>query len=127
MMQHIAEKWDSYMSVLLGILLVVILKTANPKILAFFKYYVFVMIGVVILDTIMNLGQHESMLWKFAAIASNGVVLVSCIFILQNTFKLFIQIKLPMLAFMQNPNFLVYLGIFLIIENLSWIYVYDHF
>lgn len=127
MLQHIMEKWDSYLSVLLGVFLIVAVKVSNTKIMLYFKYYIFLMIGVVIIDTIMNFGQHESIVWKLAAILSNGVVFVACIYMLQQLFRMFTAIKLPVMQFFSHPNFMVYLGIFLIVENLLWIYVYDHF
>ncbi len=70
MLKHLMDKWDSYLSILLGVFLVAIAaaKITNPQLLLLFKYYVFVMVGIVIFDTIKNLGQHESVLWKFAAV-----------------------------------------------------------
>ena len=126
MIQHLLEKWDSYLSVLLGVLLIALVKTANPLLLKYFKFYVFAMIAVVIFDTISNFKQHESLLWKGAAILSNGVVLVSCIYILQSLYTL-IPFPLPQFSFMALPGFMFYLGIFLAVENLLWIFVYDHF
>ena len=133
MIKHLMDKWDSYLSILLGVFLIAIAaaKIANPQLLVLFKYYVFAMIGVVIFDTLKNFGQHESMLWKFSAILSNGIVLVSCIVILQQLFNLVTAVKissLPLLSqLMAMPNFMLYLGIFLVIENALWVYVYDHF
>lgn len=69
------EKWDSYLSVLLGIFVSIVAKAVvSPKLLLLFKYYVFAMMGVVVFDTIKNVGQHESVFWKFAAIISNGIL-----------------------------------------------------
>ena len=133
MLKHLMDKWDSYLSILLGVFLIVAAKAANlnPKLMLLFKYYVFIMIAVVIFDTLKNFGQHEGMLWKFSAILSNGIVLVSCIVILQQLFNLATAVKissLPLLSqLMAMPNFMLYLGIFLIIENVLWVYVYDHF
>ena len=64
MLKHLMDKWDSYLSILLGIFLIAITatKTVNPQLLMLFKYYVFAMVGVVIFDTIKNFSQHESML-----------------------------------------------------------------
>ncbi len=126
MIQHFMDKWDSYLSVLLGILLIVAVKFAHPGVAAYFKYYVFLMIGVVIFDTIINFTQHESAMWKFSAILSNVIVLVSCIYILQSLYKV-IPFALPSFSFMAGANFMLYLGIFLIVENLMWIFIYDHF
>lgn len=132
MMKHLMDKWDSYLSILLGVFLIAVAKmVASPKYVLFFKYYVFLMIGVVIFDTIKNFGQHESAFWKFSAILSNGIVLASCIAILQQVFKIATSIQLsslPLLSkLMAMPNFMLYLGIFLVIENALWIFVYDHF
>ena len=135
MLKHIMDKWDSYMGVLLGIFLIIIaatkIATANPQLLLFFKYYVFVMIGVVIFDTIKNFGQHESMLWKLAAIASNGIVLAGCVIILEKLFGMSFPLTISSLPLLSQlvavPNFMLYLGIFLAVENLMWVYVYDHF
>ena len=133
MLKHLMDKWDSYLSILLGVFLIVVAKVANlnPKLLLFFKYYVFVMIAVVIFDTIKNFGQHESMLWKLAAILSNGIVLVSCIIIMQQMFSIATAVNLSALPVLSTllslPNFMLYLGIFLTVENAMWVYVYDHF
>ena len=133
MLKHIMDKWDSYLSILLGIFVIAIaaIKTVNPQLLLFFKYYVFVMIGVVIFDTVKNFGQHESMLWKMVAILSNGIVLASCIVILQKMFSIATAVNLSALPVLSKllslPNFMLYLGIFLVIENALWVYVYDHF
>ena len=133
MLKHIMDKWDSYLSILLGIFLIaaVTVKNLNPQMLLFFKYYVFVMVGVVIFDTLKNFGQHESVLWKLAAIASNAIVLVSCVVILQQMFSIATAVNLSALPVLSNllslSNFLAYLGIFLAIENAMWVYVYDHF
>ncbi|MBI3037385.1 hypothetical protein HYY73_06590 [Candidatus Woesearchaeota archaeon] len=133
MLKHIMDKWDSYLSILLGVFLAAIaaMSITNPKLMMTFKYYVFLMIGVVIFDTVKNFGQHESALWKMAAILSNGIVLVSCAIILQQMFSMLTAAKissLPLLSkLMAMPNFMLYLGIFLIIENALWVYVYDHF
>ena len=135
MLKHIMDKWDSYLSILLGVFLVIIAATkaatANPQLLALFRYYVFIMIGVVIFDTIKNFSQHESALWKMAAIASNGIVLGSCVIILEKLFGTAFPLvvsSLPVLSkFTALPSFMLYLGIFLIIENALWAYVYDHF
>lgn len=133
MLKHIMDKWDSYLSILLGVFLIATAaaKIANPQLLALFKYYVFAMVGVVIFDTIKNFSQHESMLWKLAAILSNGIVLVSCIVILQQLYNIATAVKIssfPLLSqLMAMPNFMLYLGIFLVIENALWVYVYDHF
>ncbi len=135
MLKHLMDKWDSYLSVLLGVFLVVVAATkivnSNPQLLMLFKYYVFVMIGVAIFDTVKNFGQHESMLWKLAAIGSNGIVLVSCVIILQRMFSIATAVSLsalPLLSkLLQLPNFMLYLGIFLAVENALWVYVYDHF
>ena len=120
------EKWDSYLSVLLGILLIIVLKAGNPQLLIYFRYFVLIMIAVVIFDTLSNFAQHESLFWKFAAIASNGVVLLGCIYILQVMYKMLPSLSFPKFQFMMLPNFMIYMGIFLIIENLFWIFVYDH-
>lgn len=132
MLSHIMDKWDSYLSMLLGAFLAIAAKASmGAKTLDLFKYYVFFMIGVVIFDTIKNFGQHESAFWKFSAILSNGIVLASCVIILQQMFKIAAAVNLsslPLLSkLMAMPNFLFYLGIFLVIENAMWIYVYDHF
>ncbi len=127
MLQHIMDKWDSYLSVLLGILLITAVKVANPKLLYYFKFFVFFMIGVVILDTILNFGQHESIMWKLAAIVSNAIVLASCIFILKALFRMLPAVSSPAIPLLSHPQFLTYLGVFLIVENLMWIFIYDHF
>lgn len=133
MLMHIMDKWDSYLSILLGVFIIAITaaKIDNPQLLLLFKYYVFAMIGVVIFDTIKNFSQHESMLWKVAAILSNSVVLVSCVIILQKMFSIATAVNLSALPLLSKllslPNFTLYLGIFLIIENALWVYVYDHF
>ena len=135
MLKHLMDKWDSYLSILLGVFLIIIaatkIATANPQLLLFFKYYVFVMVGVVIFDTVKNFGQHESVLWKLAAIASNAIVLVSCVIILQQMFSIATAVNLSTLPLLSNllsmPNLIVYLGVFLVIENAMWVYVYDHF
>ncbi len=132
MLKHLMDKWDSYLSILLGVFLIVAVKAnLNPQLLLFFKYYVFAMIGVVIFDTIKNFSQHESPLWKFAAILSNGIVLVSCVMILQQLFSIATAVKissLPLLSqLLTMPNFMLYLGIFLAVENAMWVYAYDHF
>lgn len=135
MLKHLMDKWDSYLSVLLGVFLIVIAATkianSNPQLLALFKYYVFVMIGVAIFDTAKNFGQHESMFWKLAAIGSNGIVLASCVIILQQQFSIATAVKissLPLLSqLLAMPNFMLYLGVFLAVENALWVYVYDHF
>ncbi len=133
MLKHVMDKWDSYLSILLGVFLIVAVKMANlnPKLMVLFRYYVFIMIAVVIFDTIKNFGQHESMLWKMAAILSNGVVLISCVIILQQLFNMATAVKISSLPLLSTlitmPNFMLYLGIFLAIENVLWVYVYDHF
>ncbi|MBI2581111.1 hypothetical protein HYV85_04895 [Candidatus Woesearchaeota archaeon] len=133
MLRHLMDKWDSYLSILLGIFVAVVAKVANlnPKLMVVFKYYVFIMIAVVIFDTLKNFGQHESMLWKFAAILSNGTVLVSCVIILQKMFNVATAVSLSALPLLSKllalPNFTLFLGIFLIIENALWVFVYDHF
>ena len=135
MLKHIMDKWDSYLSILLGIFLIIIaatkIATANPQMLMFFKYYVFVMVGVVIFDTVKNFGQHESLFWKLSAIASNAIVLVSCVIILQQMFSIATAVNLSTLPLLSKllllSNFHVYLGIFLAIENAMWVYVFDHF
>ena len=133
MLKHLMDKWDSYLSILLGIFLIAITatKTVNPQLLMLFKYYVFAMVGVVIFDTIKNFSQHESMLWKLAAILSNGIVLASCMLILEKMFSFATALKISSLPQLQPllalPNFMLYLGIFLVIENAMWVYVYDHF
>ncbi|MBI2550078.1 hypothetical protein HYV83_02755 [Candidatus Woesearchaeota archaeon] len=127
------DKWDSYLSILLGVFVIVAVKitSLNPKLVLLFKYYVFIMIAVVIFDTVKNFGQHESMLWKLAAILSNGIVLASCVIILQQLYSMLIAVKISSLPLLSKlitmPNFMLYLGIFLIIENALWVYVYDHF
>ena len=133
MLKHLMDKWDSYLSILLGILLAAVAatKTTNPQFLLVFKYYVFAMIAVVIFDTVKNFSQHESLLWKLAAILSNGVVLASCIIILQQMFSTATAVNLSALPVLSTllslPNFMLYLGIFLAVENAMWVYVYDHF
>lgn len=133
MLKHLMDKWDSYLSILLGVFLIVVVKVANlnPKLMLMFKYYVFIMIAVVIFDTLKNFGQHESMLWKLAAILSNGIVLASCVVILQKMFSIATAVNLSVLPLLSKllslPNFMLYLGIFLAIENAMWVYVYDHF
>lgn len=105
MFGHIMDKWDSYLSILLGTFLIVFAATkianSNPQLLLLFKYYVFIMIGVVIFDTIKNFRQHESIFWKLAAILSNGTVLLSYVIILQLLFKIAATTKissLPLLS-----------------------------
>ena len=133
MIKHLMDKWDSYLSILLGVFLIIAVKWAgvNAQLLQFFKYYVFTMIGVVIFDTVKNFSQHESMIWKVAAIVSNGIALVSCALILQKLFSIATAVQLSSLPLLSKllamPNFMLYLGIFLIIENALWVYVYDHF
>ena len=133
MLKHLMDKWDSYLSILLGILLAAVAatKTTNPQFLLVFKYYVFAMIGVVVFDTIKNFSQHESLLWKLAAILSNGVVLASCIIILQQMFSTATAVNLSALPVLSTllslPNFMLYLRIFLAVENAMWVYVYDRF
>src|SRR3989338_11713844 len=133
MLKHLMDKWDSYLSILLGVFLVVAAKVANlnPKLMLLFKYYVFIMIAVVIFDTLKNFGQHESALWKIAAILSNGTVLASCAIILQKMFSIAAAAKISTLPLISKllslPNLMLYLGIFLIIENMLWVFVYDHF
>jgi hypothetical protein len=129
MFNHLMEKWDSYLSVLLGIFVLIAAQVAlSAKLMLWFKYYVFLMIGVVIFDTLKNFGEHENMMWKFFAILSNGLVLVSCVIILEKTFNLTLGIKLlSLLPSFLIPHLMIYIGIFLIIENLMWLYVYDHF
>ena len=133
MLKHLMDKWDSYLSILLGVFLIaaVTVKNLNPQLLLFFKYYVFVMVGVVIFDTVKNFGQHESVLWKLAAILSNAIVLVSCVIILQQMFSIATAVNLSALPLLSNllslQNLMLYLGIFLAIENAMWVYVYDHF
>ena len=133
MLKHIMDKWDSYLSILLGIFLIAAVKVTNlnPKLLLFFKYYVFIMIAVVIFDTLKNFGQHESALWKLAAILSNGTVFASCVIMLQQMFSIATAVNLSALPLLSKllalPNFMLYLGIFLAIENALWVYVYDHF
>ena len=135
MLKHILDKWDSYLSILLGVFLIVIvaakIATANPQLLVFFKYYVFVMVGVVIFDTVKNFSQHESMLWKLAAIASNAIVLAGCVIILEKMFNFTAAVAITSLPLLSQlvavPSFMLYLGIFLVIENALWVYVYDHF
>ncbi|MBI2144262.1 hypothetical protein HYU17_03885 [Candidatus Woesearchaeota archaeon] len=133
MFGHIMDKWDSYLSLLLGVFVVVVAKAASlsPKLHLWFKYYVFIMIGVVIFDTVKNFGQHEGPFWKMAAIASNAAVLASCAIILGKMFNIAFAapiVALPLVKpLLAMPNFMLYLGIFLIAENAMWIYVYDHF
>lgn len=129
---HLMEKWDSYLSILLGVFVIVAAKASlNAQLLLLFKYYVFLMIGVVVFDTVKNFGQHEGMVWKLAAIVSNATVLLSCIIILQQVFGMATAIMISSLPLLSSlvamPNFMLYLGIFLIIENAMWVYVYDHF
>ena len=119
-------------TILLGVFLVVVAKAAlNPKLITLFKYYIFIMIAVVIFDTVKNFTQHESASWKFAAILSNGIVLASCVIILQQMFKVATAIQLSALPLLSKlilmPNFMLFLGIFLIVENALWIFIYDHF
>ncbi len=133
MLKHIMDKWDTFLSILLGVFLIAAVKWAgiSPQLLQFFKYYVFAMIGVVIFDTVQNFSQHESMIWKAAAVVSNGIVLVSCVIILQRLFSTATAVSLSSLPLLSNamamPSFLFYLGIFLVIENAMWAFVYDHF
>ncbi len=132
MLKHMMDKWDSYLSILLGVFLAVAAKAnLSPQLLLFFKYYVFVMIAVVIFDTLKNFGQHESAVWKVAAIASNGIVLASCMLILEKMFAIATAVKISSLPQLQPllplPNFMLYLGIFLAIENALWVFVFDHF
>ncbi|MEK6837419.1 MAG: hypothetical protein AABX69_02105 [Nanoarchaeota archaeon] len=133
MIKHLMDKWDSYLSILLGVFLIIAVKWAgvNAQLLQFFKYYVFTMIGVVIFDTVKNFSQHESMIWKVAAIVSNGIMLMSCVLILQKLFSIATAVQLSSLPLLSKllamPNFMLYLGIFLVIENMLWVYVYDHF
>ncbi len=132
MMKHLMDKWDSYLSILLGALLIIVAKASiSTKLVLLFKYYVFIMMAVVIFDTVKNFTQHESALWKFAAILSNGIVLASCVIILQQLFKVATAIQLSSLPLLSKlilmPNFMLYLGIFLVIENAMWIFIYDHF
>ncbi len=133
MIKHLMDKWDSYLSILLGVFLIIAVKWAgvNAQLLQFFKYYVFTMIGVVIFDTVKNFSQHESMIWKVAAIVSNGIALVSCALILQKLFSIATAVQLSSLPLLSQiiavPNFMLYLGIFLAVENAMWVYVYDHF
>lgn len=132
MFGHIMDKWDSYLSVLLGIFLVVAATASlNAQLLLYFKYYVFAMVGVAAFDTFKNFGEHESIVWKLAAIISNATVVLSCIIILQQMFKMLTTVSISSLPFltklMAMPSFMLYLGIFLIVENAMWIYVYDHF
>lgn len=135
MFGHIMDKWDSYLSILLGAFLIVFAATkiasSNPQLLLLFKYYIFVMIGVVIFDTIKNFGQHESIFWKLAAILSNAIVLVSCVIILQKMFSMATSVSLASLPLLSQllpmPSFMLYLGIFLAVENALWVFVYDYF
>jgi len=129
---HLVDKWDSYMSILLGVFLAIATKIPglNPALLQLFQYYVLAMIAVVIFDTIKNFWQHENALWKGAAILSNFIVLISCILILGKIFWFGFAIVITSLPFISGllaiPNFMLYLGIFLAIENALWAYVYDH-
>ncbi|HIG98241.1 TPA: hypothetical protein HA231_02370 [Candidatus Woesearchaeota archaeon] len=88
------------------------------------------MVGVAVFDTVKNFGQHESAFWKAAAILSNGVVLFSCVVILQRTFGMLGAARLSSLPILSKliamPDFMLYLGIFLVAENALWVYVYDH-
>lgn len=135
MLKHLMDKWDSYLSILLGVFLIAFAATnitkSNPQLLLLFKYYTFAMIGVVIFDTVKNFGQHESMLWKMAAILSNGTVFASCVIILQHLFNIATAVKLSSLPLLSQliamPSFMLYLGIFLVVENALWVFVYDHF
>ncbi|HLD97142.1 MAG TPA: hypothetical protein VI934_02255 [Candidatus Nanoarchaeia archaeon] len=132
MFKHMMDKWDSYLSILLGVFVAVAAKAnLNQQAMLLFKYYLFIMIGVVIFDTVKNFSQHESAIWKVAAIASNGIVLASCMLILEKMFAIATAVKLSSLPQMQHilalPNFMLYLGIFLVIENALWVYVFDHF
>jgi hypothetical protein len=129
MFKHLIEKWDSYLSVLLGVFVLVAAQvTLSAKLMLWFKYYVFLMIGVVVFDTLKNFGEHENMMWKLFAILSNGLVLASCVILLEKIFNMTFVVKIvSLLPLFSVPHFMVYLGIFLVIENIMWLYVYDHF
>ena len=129
MMQHLLDKYDSYLGKLLGVLLIVVVysKTENPIFLAFFHYFLFFMIGVAVFDTVKNFGEHENIFWKLLAIFSNALTAISCIFILQELYSLELPVRISsLLPILTIPNFMVFLGAFIVMENFLWSYVYDH-
>lgn len=129
-MQHFLEKWDSYLGKLFGVSVAVFAfaKFEEPLALTGLKYFAFVMIGVAIFDTVTNFGQHESKFWHVAAVFSNLFMAVSCILVLQFMlgFSFPFSIAVPDFGITAAiPNFFLYLGIALFIENALWTWVYD--
>lgn len=127
-MQHFLEKWDSYLGKLLGIAIVIVTltKTENLVVLSFFRYFLFLMIGVAVFDIIVNFGQHESHFWRFAAVLSNLFTVASCLVMLQLVLGVSLPVQIPDFFIFHISNFMLYLGIFIFIENSLWTYVYDH-
>lgn len=129
-MQHFLEKWDSYLGKLFGVAVAVFAfaKFEEPLALTGLKYFTFIMIGVAIFDTVTNFGQHESKFWHMAAVLSNLLMAASCILVLQYMlgFSLPFSIIVPDFGIIAAiPNFFLYLGIALFIENALWTWVYD--
>lgn len=128
-MQHLIDKWDSYLGKLFGLLLVAIaaFSVKDPKLLALFRYFLFIMIAVAVFDVIRHWGSHESPFWHVLATASNAFTIAACIFLLQQMYGMEMGFKLASLSpVLSAPLFNLYLGAAIFAENLLWSYVYDH-
>ncbi|MBI2133838.1 hypothetical protein HYU11_04105 [Candidatus Woesearchaeota archaeon] len=126
-MQHFIEKWDSYLGKLFAVLVIgmALIGPQSPEVLRYFSYFVFAMIGVAAFDIVANWMQHESKFWHLAAVLSNIMMIVSCLFILQFMLSFTLPFRIPPLQIFEMQNFFLYLGIFLFIENSMWTWVYD--
>ncbi len=127
-MQHFIEKWDSYLGKLFGILVaaIAVIKPESPSILQYFSYFAFVMIGIAVFDIAANWTQHESKFWHLMAVLSNLIMIASSLIILHNMAGFALPIAIPEFWLFTVPNFFLYLGIFLFVENSLWSWVYDH-
>ena len=126
-MQHLIDKWDCYLAVLLGIGTIILSRFPNPVFETYFRYYIFLMFIAIAVDIFINFESHESAIWKFAAITSNFFVVICALLILIVHYGIGILVDLSFIPLYGTPNFLLFIGAALILENLMWIFVYDHF
>jgi len=124
--EYLIDKWDSHLCMLLGVLLMIF--ASYPSFLQqYFQYYVFLMITVVLIDTIKNFREHENIFWKLLALVSNGLVLASCLLILDFYYSMLPFSLSAMLPFTVDNVLFQRIGLLLLVENSLWAYVYDHF
>ena len=130
-MQHFIDKFDSYLGKLLGVLVIAVglLKiTDNEYFLMFLKYFCFLMIAVAAFDIMRNLMDHESAFWKGLAIISNLFTILICVLLLQEIVG-YLNVVLRLadfVPFITLPNFYLYLGAVVIVENMLWSYLFEH-